>query len=54
MDTMQRIVGVRMTVAEVHKLDELASITDRTRSSVLRRLLALATVGETPDVMLGG
>ena len=47
-----KVVGVRLSDTEAMKLDELARKSERTRSQVLRMLLAQAAMVPAPDVRL--
>jgi hypothetical protein len=45
-------IGVRVTAAELAKVDSLAAATERDRSKVIRLLLSQALARETPDLAL--
>jgi predicted transcriptional regulator len=45
-------IGVRLTPAEVARLDNLAAATKQDRSKVLRLLLSAAVAGSAPTVKL--
>lgn len=47
------VLSVRLTEAEVAKLDKLATMTHRTRSHVVRLLLAQASLTQRSDIAVG-
>jgi hypothetical protein len=48
------VVGVRLTVEDVAKLDRLAAKTYRGRADILRCLISQAAAAEHPDLIIGG
>jgi hypothetical protein len=50
---MDKIIAVRMTGAELLKLDMLAKATGRDRSKILRLLLAEAKLAPRRDIRVG-
>lgn len=49
---MSELVAFKVTPAERARLWEIARVTDRTPSDVLRRLIALAEPTRAPDLLL--